>query len=648
MPLSRRRFLAITGAVAAATALSEREVAAALSEAGRGGVATGGSAPGPGGPGRARHAASSTTLAERLVAGPKTNELGFRRVATTDGEPHGLDDELAAPGARREQRRRSLGCVVHLTDQHIVDAEAPARVEFLARYGDEECGDPASLSSAWRPHEAAGPRLTDAMNRRARDIGFSPVTGVPITAAVCTGDNHDNQMANELDTHLAAMNGARVWPSSGDPSRYEGVQASGDVHYWHPAEAVRDTFKTRFGFPAADGWLERVLADFAAVGVGVPWYSCYGNHDGLAQGNSPALPAYEMFNRGSAKPVGPPPGTNPCSGLSELGQLPHAPAMTVTRDDGRTYADRREWIRAHLESGGEPRGHGFTAANVTTNRAYYTADVAGLRWIVLDTVNPGGEASGSIGKRQLEWLERQLRTARAERRLVVVFSHHGLRSLDNPNQAPNPLAGADGNDLPRFTAEVVRDVVSRFRCVVAWVNGHTHSNVIEPQPGPFWDIGTAAHIDWPGQARLVEVVDNRDGTLSVFTTMFDHAEPDSDVRLARELSGNDYRKGGFGAPQREGRRQDRNMELILPHPYDPDGTGRWEPPTPTANREAPGRHPLDVLGGGDDARGGEGFAPLTLGGALAVAGAGGLARLRQRASVLRPDAAEIARDSEPS
>lgn len=121
---------------------------------------------------------------------------------------------------------------MHLTDQHIVDAQAPARVEFLARYSNEEYGDSVSLSSAWRPQEAAGPRVVDAINRRARTIGLSPVTGVPLTAAmctgvpltaaVCTGDNHDNQMTNELHTHLAAMNGGRVWPSSGNPSRYEG------------------------------------------------------------------------------------------------------------------------------------------------------------------------------------------------------------------------------------------------------------------------------------------------------------------------------------------------------------------------------------------------------------------------------------------
>ena len=69
--------------------------------------------------------------------------------------------------------------------------------------------------------------------------------------------------------------------------------------------------------------------------------------------------------------------------------------------------------------------------------------------------------------------------------------------------------------------------------MIAWVNGHTHSNQIWAHPrsekgkvvGGFWEINTASHIDWPQQARLIEIVDNHDGTLSIFTTMIDHGGP---------------------------------------------------------------------------------------------------------------------------
>jgi len=36
-------------------------------------------------------------------------------------------------------------------------------------------------------------------------------------------------------------------------------------------------------------------------------------------------------------------------------------------------------------------------------------------------------------------------------------------------------------------------VVSRYSCVIAWVNGHSHANVIVPR-ATFWDIGTAVRF----------------------------------------------------------------------------------------------------------------------------------------------------------
>jgi hypothetical protein len=65
----------------------------------------------------------------------------------------------------------------------------------------------------------------------------------------------------------------------------------------------------------------------------------------------------------------------------------------------------------------------------------------------------------------------------------------------------------------------------RFPNVVAWVNGHTHVNRVNPVPDPtgytggFWEITTAAHVDYPEHARIIELVDNRDGTLSIFGTV---------------------------------------------------------------------------------------------------------------------------------
>jgi hypothetical protein len=135
----------------------------------------------------------------------------------------------------------------------------------------------------------------------------------------------------------------------------------------------------------------------------------------------------------------------------------------------------------------------------------------------------------------------------------------------------------------------VRDLLLRFPNVVLWVNGHTHVNKViphsrhpeSPLAGGFWELNTASHTDWPQQARLVELVDNGDRTLSVFGTIIDHDAPaaaelqnlDSPAKLAalsRELGLNDWQSRTRTIPGADGRRgtlADRNVELLLPAPF---------------------------------------------------------------------------------
>jgi len=133
----------------------------------------------------------------------------------------------------------------------------------------------------------------------------------------------------------------------------------------------------------------------------------------------------------------------------------------------------------------------------------------------------------------------------------------------------------------------------RFPNVVLWVNGHTHVNGITGYarssdaavPGGFFEVTTASLIDWPQQARLVEVLDNANGTLSVFCTIVDTAaapsyewpadDPRTLAALSRELAGNDWQARARPIPDVDGRRgapTGRNVELVLPAPF-PLGPG---------------------------------------------------------------------------
>ena len=188
---------------------------------------------------------------------------------------------------------------------------------------------------------------------------------------------------------------------------------------------------------------------------------------------------------------------------------------------------------------------------------------------MLDTVNPNGYADGSIDQAQFDWLKTVL--AASTDRLVMVFSHHTSDTMTNP------LVGTGGDAGPRVLGDAVLAELLAHDTVIAWVNGHTHKNQIWARPraggGGLWEINTASHIDWPSQSRIIEIADNRDGTLSLFTTIVDHAGPPSSggrtadstklAGLARELAANDWHNRGDGYG---GAREARNVELVLPAP----------------------------------------------------------------------------------
>jgi metallophosphoesterase (TIGR03767 family) len=243
----------------------------------------------------------------------------------------------------------------------------------------------------------------------------------------------------------------------------------------------------------------------------------------------------------------------------------------VTPDPARRQLSRGQIVDEHFRTTGTPAGHGFTQANRDSDTAYYSFDDGAFRHVVMDTVNPNGYADGSIDQAQFAWL--QATVSGATGRAVIVYSHHTSSTMSNP------FVATGGDPSPRVLGPAVTEYLLSQARVVAWVNGHTHRNQITPHAradgsGGFWEINTAAHIDWPQQARLIEVADNKDGTLSIFTTILDHAGPadyagdlSTTVALAslsRELSANDPQAnlGARGVPG------DRNTELLVDAPAD--------------------------------------------------------------------------------
>ncbi len=571
MELTRRHLMKSALVVGATAAVSREMVFGSLSE---------------------QAVAAGRTTANGTFAPGAPNAQGYRKLVARPADKRVVRTDIGvAARSTRARSRSNLLAFAQLSDVHVVDHQSPARVEWTDRYDDPNATGQVTgiFASAYRPQEMLSAQVGDAMVRAINAIKTAPVTGLPLQFAIETGDNSDNCQLNEVRWNIDVLDGERVVPDSGASNRYEGVMDGDplyyDTHYWHPGGTPvgkqADRYRAEYGFPTIPKLLDAARRPFTAAGLNIPWYTCFGNHDGLAQGNFPpnTIPTSAIAT-GSIKVISPPAGVAPADLLDPdgstleqvVGGITISPyAKHVTADPKRRQLSRGEVVDEHFKTSGLPKGHGFTQTNRDADTAYYFFDRGRFRFVVMDTVNPNGYADGSLDPAQFAWLKTTIEQATGK--AVLVFSHHTSTSMTNPFVA----TGGDPN--PRVLGDEVTAYLLSQPRLVAWVNGHTHRNRITAHARPdgsggFWEINTASHIDYPQQSRLVEVTDNKDRTLSIFTTILDHAGP-ADYRgdlgstvslagLSRELSVNDP----HAVLDAAGTATDRNTELLVGKPSD--------------------------------------------------------------------------------
>jgi hypothetical protein len=449
--------------------------------------------------------------------------------ASGSGEPHQRLDRLGVDALKGPATGAAASLLIfpHLTDIHIIDEESPARTVAL--------DDVAS--SAWRRQESYSTQLLDAMIRKL--VKFDAFRKLDFV--LFSGDAIDNNQKNELMWFLQVVNGGLTTPNSGaldDP--LSGTQ--NDPH---------------------DG--------FVAAGLGqIPWYHALGNHDGLIQGNlafSPGSnysaitgdPTRGEIAAGSLSRANPPvcnpipAGESPLPARCVPTEHNKLQPGAVVVDPDREHLTRQAWFQLHLDLGGLPKGHGFTAANVQSGKGDYVAEVAPglpLRLVVLDTCAQVSAVGAYPDDRIDGFLKPALAQALADEVLVIVVSHHPTSGI--------PIQGSK-----------IRDALHSCPNVVLHLVGHGHKNQVIDHQGKtpslsYWEVQTTSIIDWPQQARMVELVDNRDGTAEFYLTLIDFDTDHALGHLAqagRFLALQDVQSGDGGS-NGSGGVEDRNV--ILP------------------------------------------------------------------------------------
>lgn len=450
-------------------------------------------------------------------------------------------DELATPGDLADAQR--VLRFIQVSDAHIIDDDAPypMRQEILDDYIT------AFSTSAQRPQD----EYTDEVLNRAIAAINAIHAEDALDFVINTGDNIDNQQENELMRFLDNWEGTltTVGPISGLTCVEDGQSV--DVEDTSNDETEDCTY-----LPSAVSDANVPLAP------GLPWFSAFGNHDGLVQGNVPIEPGFQE----------------------------------IAGQSGRYLLTQEEYVAMHFRAGQQcvegdsmgdvlddfGHGYGFARQRLCDddpdNDGYYSFSLAGVHFIILDTMNDdfvssnenlqglfvpqqtagydliGGYAEGAIDPAQAAWLEAEIDAHRD--RLVVLMSHHTINSMFTEPTAAG-CCGPNGESLEDLlneagfvTGKGLAEMLADKPNVVAWIGGHTHKHRVEAknvgagESQGFWNIETSSLIDSPQEFRTIEVwvtADGAKGFLTMRSATHDFEESralaDADPQRDQEASG---------------------------------------------------------------------------------------------------------------
>jgi metallophosphoesterase (TIGR03768 family) len=429
--------------------------------------------------------------------------------------------------SERDPLAATLLTFFSLSDTHLTDKESPAQCIY---YG-YEAGPLANISAysaiiLYTTHVLdAAIQTINVLNKRT-----------PFDFGIDLGDAVNNNQYNELRWFIDAVDGQKITPSSGahiggktidyqKPYQAAGLDKS---IKWYQAMGNHDPFWT--GCLIADDYIKETIVSSSILNLGSSsaTYAALdlrGFYMGLVDGSTKYG---DIINVGPVEYYLKPP--------------------KIVADRERRSLSIRDWMGEFLNSTTLPAGHGITQEMIDDGLVCYSfhprSDIP-LKVIVLDDIDKGGSANGTLDYQRLEWLLGELDAGEAAGELMIVCAHIPVRPYAPP-QTPPPT---NNPYYPYYSLFATYSMISEeallqklwtYQNLIMWVSGHVHRNAITNQPPAaptssvpspfygdlthaFWEVETPSLRDFPQQFRHFEIVRNSDNNISIFALDVDTA-----------------------------------------------------------------------------------------------------------------------------
>ena len=486
-------------------------------------------------------------------------ESEYGRLEKSEGEEHLLDKSLLAEPDNYSlpSSRKSLLFFAQISDIHLTDVQSPMRAVY---------GFVSGNGSAYRPYSIYSTHVLNSMIQTINAIHKKE----KLDFLAVTGDMIDNAEGVELEWFNTILNGGVVRAVTGkddydpvagggndftDPYFADGL--AGDLP-WYATIGNHDILNVGVFYitdEKADAYVSDKLTTLDFFGCDV--YT--GTQDASTEYGDVQCGFEENVATGAFVPV----ATESCNS-SEFARCDNPEVIpdkrrAPFRNHGEIIEDIKSDNEFNKNNDDEQKGYySISLENVPIELIFLDLSASKEHFFVNGEFKPNSTRTNALlGEKQFNWLKDKLDSLKEESKGAIIFQHQPTGSFQKESE---------------ISPEEYIDLLQNYEDVLCVIAGHTHKNKILKHKAEgegkfsFVEVVTCGLLDFPEQSRLFEFVYNDNGTVSLFTTMLNHASTEGSLSYnARRLSlaFTQLEKGGYGGDG-SGTKKDRNTEIVLP------------------------------------------------------------------------------------